>query len=64
MVSHFRGHSVKPDGFYKMVRRVTTGPRLDMFNRPRIEGFNGWGDESPYTNPDMDQSEPMTFDLQ
>ncbi len=37
----------KPDGFYDLVRRVTPGPRLDVFARRRIEGFHRWGNEAP-----------------
>ena len=39
-------HSEKPDAFYDMVKRVTVGNRLDMFNRRKIEGFHGWGKEA------------------
>jgi N6-adenosine-specific RNA methylase IME4 len=42
-------HSTKPDAFYDLVERVSTGPYLDMFARRDRLGWDTWGDESLQT---------------
>jgi len=41
-----REHSRKPAEFYDVIRRVTPEPRIDIFGREKIDGFETWGDES------------------
>lgn len=41
-----REHSRKPDEFYDVIRRVTAGPRIDVFSRESREGFSTFGNEA------------------
>lgn len=41
-----REHSRKPDEFYDTVKRVTGGPRIDVFSREPRAGFNQFGNEA------------------
>ena len=38
-------HSAKPDVFYKLVERLTSGRKLDYFARKKREGWDVYGDE-------------------
>lgn len=40
-------HSAKPEEFYNLVREMSPEPRIDIFARRIIEGFDSWGDQAP-----------------
>ncbi|HOY63476.1 MAG: hypothetical protein BWY28_01766 [bacterium ADurb.Bin236] len=41
-----REHSRKPEEFYDLIRRVSPGPRVDIFSREKHYGFDQWGNET------------------
>jgi N6-adenosine-specific RNA methylase IME4 len=53
-----REHSRKPDEFYETIRRVTAGPRLELFARRPHDGFEPHGDEIDWSTPT--ESRPAT----
>ncbi len=38
-------HSEKPDEFFEMIRKATTGQRISMYERKERNGFDSWGNE-------------------
>ena len=38
-------HSVKPEGFYRLVEQQSPGPRIDVFARRTRAGWTSWGNE-------------------
>ena len=41
-----REHSRKPEEFYDVIRRVTSGSRIDVFSRETHDGFEAFGNEA------------------
>lgn len=40
-----KGHSIKPDKFFELIKRASPEPRLELFARKQRDGFDIWGDE-------------------
>lgn len=47
IVSHKRGHSIKPDEQYAIIESCSPGPYLEMFARRHRPGWVQFGDEAP-----------------
>ncbi len=39
-------HSEKPADFYNKIKKMSPPPRIDIFNRRCIAGFDSWGDQA------------------
>ena len=58
-----QGHSKKPDEFYKMIKRATLEPRLELYTRDRHDGFEAHGNEVSAFEPIVfEPPRPMKFD--
>jgi len=42
-------HSEKPAAFRDLIERLAPGPRIELFARASVEGWDSWGDEAPAT---------------
>jgi len=40
-------HSQKPEKMYQLIKEMSPEPRIDVFSRRVISGFEAWGDETP-----------------
>jgi N6-adenosine-specific RNA methylase IME4 len=38
-------HSQKPDESYRLIESISPGPRLELFARRKIDGWDSWGNE-------------------
>lgn len=45
VVDRRRDHSRKPDLIYGRIEQLVAGPRIELFARQRVEGWDAWGDE-------------------
>lgn len=58
-------HSEKPITMYQDINRIFPGPRLDMFSRRRIEGWEQWGaEEQGMWDPWTRTFKPQTQDAE
>ena len=46
-VKRQRKHSQKPDFFRQMIEDCSDSPRLEMFARDKVRGWDVWGNEAP-----------------
>ncbi len=57
-ITHFTKpgeHSMKPEKMYDLIREMSAEPRIDIFSRREINGFDCWGNEAPLKVEDFVQ---------
>jgi len=45
-VTRTKRHSEKPQHFHRLIEKQSDGPRLEMFAREAVAGWDSWGDEA------------------
>lgn len=53
VVEQRRGHSRKPDAIYDRIEQLVVGPRIELFARRRVTGWDAWGDETDKFSEDI-----------
>lgn len=53
-------HSQKPEKMYNLIKEMSPEPRIDIFSRRLISGFETWGDEAPKEKQEELKSESIS----
>lgn len=53
-------HSAKPAESYRLIERISPGPRLEMFARIQREGWDVWGNQAPGCTDEETERVPVS----